>query len=473
MKKQIKIFCCMAAIGVVPFNPLFAQTATTIIPVSQQKELNIAIYNKDIALIKDLRQVNLKQGQNKIAFENISAQIIPESAILNGNNVTVSEQNFDYDLITPHALLEKSVGEEVILESIHPQTGEITQQTGKLIAYNGQPVIAINGQIYTDFTGHILLKNMPKGLISKPSLSLNVNAQQTGQQELGLTYLSRGLSWQANYVAEFNDAENKMNLNGFITLSNQSGTTFENANMQLVAGDIKVVQSVRPRLMQARAKSANFAVNDSIALRPSVEDVSDFYVYTLPFKTTVLSKQTKQVSLLGATNVNVQKEYVFDNTLKAYNNPLENVKATVFYKFENTKNNQLGMALPQGTVRLYKNASNGKAVFLGENVIQHTPNTATVKLQMGEAFDIFANAKRTEHQKFGKGAYVSAYEITFQNGANENKTVTVYENFSGNWQISHESHSYIKETSNRVKWNINIPANGKRTLTYQVQVSNE
>ncbi len=474
MKKQIKLLYCAVVTGMFAVNTSAADIKTTVIPVTQQKEINIAIYNKDIALIKDTRRVPLKQGRNKISYESISAQIIPESALLDGSDITVIEQNFDYDLITPHSLLSKSVGGEVILETVNPQNGEKKQENARLIAYNGQPVIAVNGQIYTDFTGNILLKNMPKGLISKPSLSLDINTPKESNRDLGLTYLSRGLSWQANYVAEFNEAENELNLNGFITLSNQSGTDFENADMQLIAGDVKVVQAAMPRMMAVRAKGMNMVKAETMDdAMPTVEDVSDFYVYTLPFKTSVLSQQTKQVSLLSTQNIAVQKEYVFDNTLKAYGNPIENVKPQIIYQFENTKKNKLGIALPMGVIRLYKDAANGKSIFLGENTIQHTPNTATVKLRMGEAFDIFANAKRTEYQKFTPNTFTATYEVTLKNGSNENKTVTIYENFTGNWKISRESYPYKKVSSNRVKWTIVLPAKGETTLTYHVQVTNE
>lgn len=447
---------------------------TNVITTDSQTDLNVAIYNENIALIKDTRDVDLSLGRNKIAYENISAQIIPESALLDGTNISVIEQNFDYDLITNDSLLQKSVGQDVILQTINPHTGEKERQDAKLIAFNGQPVISINGEIYTGFKGDILLKKMPEGLISKPSLSIELMSKEQGERTLGLTYLTRGLSWQADYVAEFNETEDKMNLNGFITLSNQSGTDFENANMQLVAGDVKVVQVVMPRMMRASAKAVNTMEMDlADTLTPEVEDVADFYVYTLPFKTSVQSQQTKQVSLLNASDISIKKEYVFDNTLMPYNSPRENIKATVSYLFENLKENKLGIALPKGTIRLYKEDKGGKAIFLGEKTIQHTPNTATVRLNMGEAFDIFANAKRTEYQKIGKTTTISAYEIKLKNGSNADKEVIIYQNFFNNWKISEENRPFTKETSNRVKWVVPVPANGESVLTYRVQVSNE
>lgn len=305
MKNIFKTFLYTTAISLFCLNGTQAQmTKAQVIPATQQKELNVAIYNADIALIKDVRSSRLETGRNKITYENISAQIIPESALLSGKDVSVIEQNFDYDLITPDSLLAKSVGQEVILQTTNPQSGAKEQQAAKLLAYNGQPVISVDGQIYTNFNGNILLKNMPAGLISKPSLSIDLNTRTAGTQDLDLTYLTRGLSWQANYVAELNEDENQMNLNGFITLSNQSGTDFENADMQLVAGDVKIVRQAMPRMMAAHAKGVNMMETVSFdAAMPEVEEVSDFYVYSLPFKTSVQSQQTKQVSLLDRKSV--------------------------------------------------------------------------------------------------------------------------------------------------------------------------
>lgn len=474
MRIQFKQFCCATAILLACGGIHIANAQTNTITTDHQTELNVAIYNANIALIKDTRSAELTRGHNRIAYENISAQIIPESALLNGTNIAVTEQNFNYDLITNDSLLQKAVGEDVILQTINPKTGEKERQDAKLIAYNGQPIVSVNGEIYTDFNGEILLKEMPTGLISKPSLTIDLTAQNSGEQSLGLTYLTRGLSWQANYVAEFNAQEDALNLNGFITLSNQSGTDFKNANMQLVAGDVKVVQNVMPRLMKTARENVNMvamAAYDSAM--PTVEEVSDFYVYTLPFTTSVQSQQTKQVSLLSASNVKVKKEYVFDNRLKPYNSPYENIKPIVSYQFKNLKSNGLGIALPKGTIRLYKDDQADKTIFLGENQIQHTPNLATIRLQMGEAFDVFANAKRTDYQKLGKTTTISAYEVVFKNGAETPKEVTVYENFRGNWKISEENYPYTKETGTRVKWVIPVPANGESVLTYRVQITNE
>lgn len=447
--------------------------ALTVIGENQQKDLNVTIYNANIALVNDTRTSNLTSGKNHISYESIADMIIPESALLSGGSVVTTEQNFNYDLIDTNSLLAKSVGENVILETVNQNTGEKQQTEAKLIAYNNnQPILKINGKIVTNPQGTILLNNLPKGLISKPSLNMNINSPSNQETDLTLSYLTRGLSWTANYVANLNEDENSMGLNGFITLNNQSSSTFKNADLKLVAGDVAQVRHVRRSMMKAMAVDA-MQVNSFDEAMPTVEDVADFYVYTLPSKTTVLPKQEKQVALLSKTNVAVQKDYVFDNALKPYNaNPLENIKARVVYQFDNNKGNTLGIALPKGVIRFYKNTKDNESVYVGEAFINHTPNKATVKLPMGEAFDIFANAKLTKQNQIGDTQF-KTYEIIFKNGSTKDKTVTVYENFNGDWQITQTSMDYIKETANRVKWRFNVPANQETTLTYQVAVENK
>lgn len=465
--KKLNLGCCLSVL----LYCVQAMAGQVVIPTSQQKNLNITIYNEDIALINDVREATLNEGLNQISYENISAQIIPESALLKGIGLNVTEQNFNYDLITSQSLLKKSVGQDVILQTIHPQTGEFIQKEGHLIAYNEQPIVEVDGEIYTHFSGNILLKKMPEGLISKPSLSMNLQSVNNGNQSIDLTYLTRGLSWQANYVAEINAEENKMNLNGFITLSNHSGTTFDNASIQLVAGDVKVVRQMM-RSHRVSYDKSNVVLGEIQPSMAAVEQVSDFYVYTLPFKTSILSQQTKQVALMSIDNALLKKEYIFDNTLRPYRTEQDNIKPIIVYQFSNTKENGLGMPLPKGIIRLYKKANDEKSIFLGENRIMHTPNLADVRLTMGEAFDIFAKAKRTNHEKIGLDTTISSYEVILKNGSDTPKEVTIFENFSNNWKITEENIPHTQETSDRVKWVVSIPANGETMLTYRVQITN-
>lgn len=444
-----------------------------VIPLSSQQSLNVAIYNGNVALVDDARQVALKKGPNTLLFEDIAEQIIAESALLKGFNIQTIEQNFNYDLINRHSLLEKSVGKEIIVETTNPATGDKTQTPAKLLAFNdNQPVVLMNGKIVSNPAGEILLNNMPEGLIARPSLNMLVNSGDASTQTLHLNYLTNGLSWEANYVAALNEDETSMSLNGFITLNNLSASAFLNAQLQLVAGDVSIV---RPRMRYATKGAMRLegavAMNAMADAMPAVENVSDFYVYTLPFKTSIAPRQTKQVALLSKGAVPVIKEYVFDNTLKSYGHPLENIKPYVTYNIDNNESSDLGIALPKGVIRFYKNTQGEKALFVGETSLPHTPKKAHIRLRLGEAFDVFANAKRTSFIQLGKNANRSSYEIKVTNSSQSEKTVTIYENFGGNWEIVKSSHDYIKETSNRVRFKIVLPPEGEETITYTVHIT--
>lgn len=451
---------------------LFAQT---VLDTTTQKNLSIAIYNENRALIKDTREANLQMGLNNISFSNISANIIPESALLNGKGIQTKEQNFNYDLLTLNSLLKKAVGKTVNVEYINPKSGEKETNTAELLAYNnGQPILKINDKIEANYPGRIIFNSIPENLISEPTLSLDILSKQSGKQNIDLSYLTTGLSWSANYVAELNTDETKMSLNGFITLSNNSGIPYENASLQLVAGDVHLVN----QYMAAR-KFAAPRMNDAVFMEaaatgmPSVDNLSDFYVYTLPNKTNLLSQQTKQVALLSNSDISIQKSYVFDNNLMPYSDELKNIKPTIFFSFDNKKENQLGIALPKGVIRLYKEQGLNGLLFIGEDNINHTANLEPVKLEMGQAFDVFADAKRTEFTQLSKTAAEAAYKITFTNGGKKEVKVTIYQNFNSNFKIVSQTKPSTQETSNRVKWELTIPAEEKLVFTYKVQIKDE
>ncbi len=443
------------------------------IPTDAQKSLSLVIYNENRALVNDTRPVSLQTGDNPIAFSGISAQIIPESALLQGDNIVVLEQNFNYDLLSYASLMEKAIGSTVTLQYIHPNTGNVTTQSGKLLAFNdNQPIFEINGKIEASYPGRVLFNKIPDQLRARPTLVMNIQSQKSGQQDLSLGYLTRGLSWQANYVAKLNEAETQMDLTGFVTLNNQSGTDYKNARLQLVAGDVNLVQEyIQPRLYMAKSTDSMLAA--APANEMAVENLSDFYLYTLPRKTDILSNQTKQVNLLSAQFVPVKKSYEFDNSLRPYTTELKNVKPQIYLTFDNIKQNNLGIALPKGVVRLYKSDAQNNMLFVGEDRIKHTGNLETVRLHMGEAFDLSANAKRTSYSKLASNLTESTYEITFKNGGSKNAQVIVYQNFAGTFNILSETVPSQKITANRVQWIIDIPAGGEKLLQYKIRIEND
>ncbi len=441
--------------------------AETTVGTDAQKRLDIVIYNSDRALIKDSRSVTTQQGINEIAFAGISAQIIPESVLISGNNIRFLENNFNYDTLSYESLLEKSIGDIVTIERINPKTGTIETQHGELLALNGtQPILRINGKIDSSNTGRILFNNIPPNLRAKPTLVMHIESEKGENKDLTLNYMSRGLSWDANYVAQLNSDDTTMTLNGWVSLTNNSGTDYKKANLQVVAGDVHVVRQVMPRLLKANYLMDMAAPENAVTM--GAENIADFHLYTLPRQTDILSRQTKQVSLLSADNIGIQKKYLFNNQLKPYNN-IKQIKPQIEITFMNTKENQLGIALPRGTIRLYKEDAQGRMIFVGEDRINHTGNLEEVRLNMGTAFDISANARLVSSIQPAKGITEKEYEVVIKNGSQQNVSVTIWENFNGRWRILKENHPSQQLSAHQAEWIISIPAGGESILNYQVQ----
>lgn len=460
----MKLFLLALCTTTVFISPALAEIN---IGTEAQKNLNIVIYNSDRALIKDQRTVNVQKGVNKIAFAGISAQIIPESVLMSGNDIRFLENNFNYDVLSYESLLEKSIGDMVTIEYVNPKTGNKEINQAELLSLNGtQPVLRINGMIDSSNTGRILFNKIPPNLRAKPTLVMHIESEGTAAQDLTLNYMSRGLSWDANYVAQLNEDDTTMNLNGWVSLTNNSGTDYKEANLQVIAGDVNVVQQVMPHLL--RRNLSMDANNVQNAVKMSTESIADFHLYTLPRKTDILSHQTKQVSLLSANNIGVQKIYSFNNQLKPYNE-IKHVKPQVDIIIKNTKENKLGIALPRGIIRMYKEDTKGQMIFVGEDRINHTGNLEEIHLNMGTAFDISADARLVNSINPAKNITEKEYEVTIKNGTSHDISVDILENFNDTWRILKENIPSKKTTAHQAKWTVSVPANSENKLNYQVQ----
>jgi len=319
---------------------------------------------------------------------------------------------------------------------------------------------------------------VPSNLRDRPTLVAHLDNQTAGEQTVELSYLSAGLDWKADYVAELDAKDQHLDLRGWVTLTNQSGATYKNAKLQLVAGDVhrapvrmdRVAEAAMGMIMDKRK-----AERDNMA----EESLFEYHLYTLTRPTTIADNQTKQVSLLSANAVNVNKELVLTGYDYFYSNYLPQwtgeYKVGVFVQFDNRDNNHLGKPLPKGVVRVYKRDSEGRAQFIGEDRIDHTPKNETVKLKLGDAFDVTAERKQTEWRKadaVGKYSYASdsAYQITVKNAKKEAVTVTVREPIPGDWEILKESQAHEKFDAHTAVWKVVVPAEGSNTLTYRARV---
>ena len=467
-------------------NNLASMPGETQSTLNDQQSVAVTIYNGDLALVKDTRKVKLKSGLNVLALRDVSARISPETALLRSisapDSLTLLEQNFDFDLLTPEKLLEKYVVKTVGLLKIHPTTGEETVEQATVLSANNGVVLKVGNRIETGVsTNRIIYDDVPANLRDRPTLVTQFNNKgnnnQSADQTLELSYLTGGLAWKADYVAELNDKENQLDLSGWVTLSNTSGTTYKNAKLQLVAGDVnRVQQSPRAMAMQMRKNDVLMA---EAAAPIAEESLLEYHLYSLDRLTTISDNQTKQVALLSASNVPVKKDLVLTGADYYYQGQYGEIgtklKVGVFVEFENKEASKLGMPLPKGILRVYKKDSKGNAQFVGEDNIDHTPKNETVRLKLGEAFDVTADKKQTDFKVLPKPSktnqlYESAFELTLKNAKKEKVIVTVQEPISGDWKIINESHPHTKMNSHFATWKIEVPAEGKTTLTYRAQV---
>ena len=447
--------------------------------LADQQSVAVTIYNENLALVKDTRRVQLDQGQNRLALREVSGRMRPETAQLRSlthpGSLSLLEQNFDFDLLTPAKLLEKYVGRPVRIVRTHPTTGAESIETATVLAANSGVVLKIGDRIETGVPGRIVFDGVPPNLRDRPTLVTELASSRAGTQTVELSYLSGGLAWKADYVAELNAADSALDLNGWVTLTNTSGTAYPNARLQLVAGD---VNRVRDELRMA-AKSAGLARAEAPVRAMTQESLFEYHLYTLQRPTTIADNQTKQVALLSAGGVPVAKELVLQGSDYYYRSSVggigQKMKVGVFVQIENRESARLGLPLPKGVVRVYKKDSAGNAQFIGEDAIDHTPKNEKVRLKLGDAFDVTADKKQTDFKKrdtYSPWSYVheSAYEIVLKNAKKESVTVIVREPVPGDWTMLEQSHKHAKAASGTAEWKVQVPAEGNATLKYRVLV---
>jgi hypothetical protein len=448
--------------------------------LADQQSVAVTIYNENLALVKDTRRVLLEAGANRLALREVSGQMRPETAALRSithpGSLALIEQNFDFDLLTPAKLLEKYVGRSVRIVRTHPTTGVESFETATVLAANSGVVLKIGDRIETGLPGRVVYDSVPANLRDKPTLVTELQSQRAGQQTVELSYLSGGLAWKADYVAELNAADDALDLNGWVTLTNTSGTAYPNARLQLVAGD---VNRVREELRLASRRDVLKAAEAAPASGMAQESLFEYHLYTLNRPTTIADKQTKQVALLGAAGVPVAKELLLQGSDYYYRSSVggigQKMKVGVFVQFENREAARLGMPMPKGVVRVYKKDSAGNAQFVGEDRIDHTPKNEKVRLKLGEAFDLTADKKQTDFRRrepTNRASYVfeSAYEIVLKNAKKEAATVVVREPVPGDWTMLEESERHAKVAAGTAEWRIRVPADGSATLRYRVLV---
>jgi hypothetical protein len=445
------------------------------VDTDQQTGIAVTIYSQDLALIRDNRKVDLKAGENDIAFVDVSAAIRPETALLTaaGGGLTVTEQNFDFDLLTPQKLLEKSLGSTIRVFRTNPTTGVDTSEDAKVLSVtNDMAVLQIGDRIETAIPGRLVFSSVPANLRARPTLVTKAFSDKAGPTNVALSYLSRGLSWQADYVASLSADEKTIDLNGWVTLTNQSGVTYKGAKLQLVAGNVNQVQP----MLQRDVVPAPIAMAAGGMAKMVEQQAFEYHLYKLDTPTTIQENQTKQVALMAAAGIPVTKQYLITNATNVWGNystnfgEAERINAQVKLKFINDDKSKLGVPLPKGVIRVYKADTDGEAVFVGEDSIDHTPKNEDVDLKLGDAFDITARAKQTDFEQISDRIYENEYEIEIKNAKKEKITVDLREAIPGDWKMIKESQPHQKLDASTAGWQVDVPAEGSTKLTYRVRM---
>ncbi len=441
--------------------------------LGDQRAVGITIYNSELALVRDRRRLSIPRGESHLALRDVSARMQPETALLTSisspGNLAVLEQNFDYDLLSPQKLLEKYVGRDVDVVRYDPRTGERRTEHARVLATNDGVVLRYADRIETSVNGTLSFPSLPPDLRDRPTLVTDVSNGTDGEQDVELTYLTGGLSWKADYTALLSPNDDRLDLHGLITLQNQSGTGYRDATVQLVAGDVNVAQNVLRQIgsVTTRAMAA--------PPPPSEQALFEYHLYTLPRHTTVADNQTKQVELMSAPGISVVKTLElrgYDSYYRSATADLgTRLKIGTYVTFRN-EGGQLGIPLPRGIVRVYKRDNAGTAQFIGSDSIDHTPKGETVRLHLGNSFDLTANKKQTDFHivDSNRSIYESAYEIVLRNAKKTPETVQVIEPIPGDWTMLSSSLPYHKSSAETATWSVPVPPESATTLTYRVRI---
>jgi len=430
-----------------------------------QESVEVTVYNSDLGVVKEARSIKLTDGLNDYSFEGVASKIDPTSVKLTSSDGSfqVLEQNYEYDLVSKEKLLQKFLGKKITAYKVVGDTKE--QVEGKLLSSSGSELILQkdDGSLQVVSVNDLTLPTLPEGLIVKPTLEWIIENVQAGDKQAQLSYMTSGMSWNADYILVSNIDDTKMDYNGWVTVTNNAGTTFKDARLKLVAGDVNRVVE-QPTDMEDRMYATGAKSDGS---QFTQENLFEYHMYDLQRPTTLADQEQKQISLLSTTGASVEKEYVYENTGGWYGSS-DNKKVQVKLNFKNSKVNGLGMPLPKGKVRVFKTDSGGKLQFVGEDSIDHTPEDETVRILTGNAFDIVGERKQMSVKDLGC-QYEVAWQVTLRNHKSEDVKVTVLEHAYWDWTITVENYQHVKESNQNIKWFLPVKAGGESTLSYTIR----
>ena len=440
--------------------------------------LAVTIYNDNLALVQDTRGLNLPSGRSRQEFPNVSGQIQPETVTLGASDVSIVEQNFDFDLLSPGKLMEKAVGEEVTLVRTNPATGAEQRERARVLAVNGGVVLQIGNRIEVlrddGLPVRVIFDKIPENLRARPTLSVTLNSTRGGTRPVTLSYLTSGMGWKADYVTLFDEQKGVIDVQGWVTLTNQTGTTFDNADTLLVAGNVardgqQPFYDPRRRRVMGGGYPAPPPPTPPPGNRPGTETptregLGEFYLYPLKERTTIANQQTKQVSFLDVTGAAARRAFLFRNGWLQTADQAQSASSVL--QFSSSRDAGLGDALPAGTVRVYMKDARGNAQFVGENQIGHTPMGSDIAITTGEAFDVKVQPVMEQRERVNDSRWRTTMRYRLSNAGPRSVTVDLIQGgLMGDTRISAESQKSSRRAADEALWRVTVPANGEATVT--------
>jgi len=443
--------------------------------LEDQTGVAVTIYNVNLGLVKDQREIKLAKGMGEVRFMDVASQIIPTSvhikSLIDPDSLQVLEQNYEYDLLNPQKLLDKYVGKEVKLYYKNPYSEREEIVTATLLSNNGGPIFRIGDEITFGHPGRIIFPGVPDNLISKPTLVWLIQNSLSSAQNIEASYLTNGINWRADYVVTLNDTDDRADLSGWVTIDNKSGTTYRNAKLKLIAGDVNRVKDeyeYKDKMLRAAEMAAKAAPQFK------EEEFFEYHIYTLERPATIKENQTKQIGLVNADTIPVRKELLYYGAAYYYYNrygdAITNQKVGVFVEIDNRKENNLGIPLPKGTVRVYKHDKEKSLQFVGEDSIDHTPKDEKLRIKLGDAFDVVGSRKQTDWKKIASDTYEASFEISLRNHKKEDVVVKVVEPIPGDWKMLSSSHEYKKTEAFTAEFKVPVPKDKETKIAYRVRM---
>ncbi|MGF1639842.1 MAG: DUF4139 domain-containing protein [Rhodospirillales bacterium] len=435
--------------------------------------LTVTVYGDGLGVVSDRRVLELRQGGSRLAFADVSREMVPSSAVLRAaDGVRIAEVGYDFDLVTPEALLRRSVGRDVEVVRTHPTTGEDSVESATLLGAEGGVVLRYRDRVEIGLPGRLVFRDLPADLRPLPTLVASVDSDAAGRRELDLGYLTEGLSWQADYAIEIDEANGRLDLAGRATVTNLTGTDFPDATLGLVAGRVNRVAAPEPRPQHRMMAMAAVAAD---AAMPAREAVGDLHLYTLDRPASIGDRQTRQFALLAAAGVAFGREYVSEAGGPVFGRqpgPPRPTHPRVVLRFANAAADGAGVPLPAGVARVFARDGAGQLRLLGEDRLDDTPVGGEVTLSPGEAFDITVRRLQTDFVRAGlpEGVFESAYRLEVANAKPVAVTVTLVEAVSGQATVLQESAPHEPEAADRLVWRLPVAAGGSAVLTYRVRV---